>query len=451
MELNLIKKNTMAFIMKYSIPAIVAMVLTSMVTVVDGFFISSYIGEEALASMNLGIPILYIFLAVGIMIGVGGVSIAGRRLGEQLIEKSINVFNQTVVTGVVAFVSLALIVALLIRPLVTIVGLDNHVVEIMLSYYRIMIWVYPFLVLNIVYGMFLRGEGKHSLFMFNTIITTFLNILLDYILIVRFNMGLQGAAMASGVAVLTGTIIMTGYFLSKKTLFSFKKFTFEKSDLKETLYNGSSELIGQLSLSITMLFMNYVILKRLGLMGVASMSIIGYSRYIIEMIIIGFGQGISPMISYSYGAEAFDVGEKLRKQTSKLVLGLGIVSCLALFIGGHVYGSIFTDDPKLIEMIAFGMKLFSLSFLFMGYNIISSFYFTGNGYAKESIIISSLRGLIILSFNIFVLPILFGNVGIWLIAVATEGLTLLVTLKLINKTKRKMVIIQNSNYKELVN
>jgi len=422
-----------------------------MVTVVDGFFISSYIGEDALASMNLGIPILYIFLAVGIMIGVGGVSIAGRRLGEQLIEKSVNVFNQTLVTGVVAFFALAFIVTLVIRPLVTIVGLDNRVVEFMLSYYRIMIWLYPFLVLNIVYGMFLRGEGKHSLFMFNTIITTFLNILLDYILIVRFNMGIQGAAMASGVAVLTGTVIMTGYFLSKKTLFSFKKFTFEKKDFKDTLFNGSSELVGQLSLSITMLFMNYVILKRLGLMGVASMSIIGYSRYIIEMIIIGFGQGISPMISYSYGAGAFDVGEKLRKQTSKLVLVLGIVSCLALFIGGQVYGSIFTDDPKLLEMITFGLKLFCLSFLFMGYNIISSFYFTGNGYAKESIIISSLRGLILLSLNIFLLPILFGNIGIWLIAVATEGLTFLVTIKLIDKTKRKMVIIPNSDYKELVN
>lgn len=441
MNLKEINKSTMSFLLKYSIPAIIAMVLTSMVTVVDGIFISSNVGRDALASMNLGLPILYIYLAVGIMIGVGGVSIAGRRLGQKDIDKSINGFNQTVATGVVIFVVLSTLFMLTLKPILSFAKLDASVMETMMTYYNIMIWVYPFMMTNIIYGMFLRGEGKHSLFMVNTIITTVINIALDYLFIVKLGMGISGAAMASGIAVITGTLIMTGYFISSKTLFRFRKYTFIKEDFIQTLLNGSSELIGQLSLSITMFFLNYVVLKRMGLIGVAGMTIIGYSRYIYNMITIGFGQGISPMISYSFGAKAYDVGEKLRKKTSHLVLGMGILFFLFLFFGGSLYTSIFTKDTVLIELATYGLKLFSISFIFTGYNVISSFYFTGIGYAKESAIISSLRGLILLSLNILILPILFGNNGIWLIAAVTEGITLIITYMLMHQTKNKIALL----------
>lgn len=441
MNLKEINNSTMSFILKYSVPAIIAMVLTSMVTVVDGIFISSNVGKDALASMNLGLPMLYIYLAVGIMIGVGGVSIAGRRLGQKDVEKSINGFNQTVVTGMVTFIILSVIARILLKPILVFAHLDTSVMDTMMSYYSIMIWVYPFMMTNIIFGMFLRGEGKHSLFMVNTMITTIINIFLDYLFIVVFKMGISGAAVASGIAVITGTLIMAGYFISSKTLFKFCKYTFIKEDLIQTILNGSSELIGQLSLSITMFLLNYVVLKRMGLVGVAGMTIIGYSKYIYDMVTIGFGQGISPMISFSFGAKAYDVGERLRKKTSHLVLGVGIVFFLFLFFGGHIYTRLFTQDQGLIELVTFGLKLFSISFIFIGYNVISSFYFTGIGYAKESAIISSLRGLILLSLNILVLPILFGETGIWLIAAVTEGITWIITYLLMHQTRSKIALL----------
>jgi putative MATE family efflux protein len=434
MKLELIEKQPLQHIFKYSVPSIIAMILSSFVTIVDGYFVSKVIGKDALAAINLGLPILFVFLAVGIMIGVGGVSLAGRRLGEKNIDKSINGFNQTLATGIIAFILLSIFFTLILEPIIYYVGLESNTIDIMKSYYRIMLWVYPFMMINIIFGMFMRCEGKPNLFMINTMITTVLNIMLDYLFIVILQQGIKGAAYASGIAVIVGTLIMAGYFISSQTLFYFKKHKFIKEDLEQTLTNGSSELIGQLSASITLLFINAVIMKRMGLIGVAGMTIIGYSRYIYNMIVVGFGQGISPMISYSFGAKNYDVGVILRKYTSRIVLFLGIAFYIVLNIGGAYYGSIFTNDTKLIELVDYGLKLFSFSFIIAGYNDITSFYFTSIGYAKQSAIISSLKGLVLLIINIYLLPIIFGDIGIWLIAPVTEIGTFLIALYFLRTT-----------------
>lgn len=434
MDLELIEKQPLQSILKYSIPSIIAMILSSFVTITDGYFVSKIIGKDALAAINLGLPMLFVFLAVGIMIGVGGVSLAGRRLGEKNIDISINGFNQTLATGIIAFILLAIFFTLILEPIIYYVALESKIIDTMKSYYGIMLWVYPFMVLNIILGMFIRCEGKPNLFMINTMITTVLNCLLDYVFIVVLQQGIKGAAYASGIAVIVGTLIMAGYFISSKTLFHFKKYKFIKEDLKQTLTNGSSELIGQLSASITLVFINAVIMKRMRLIGVAGMTIIGYSRYIYNMIVVGFGQGISPMISYSFGANKYDIGGILRKYTSRIVLLLGVAFYGILNIGSTYYGSIFTNDTELIALVAYGLKIFGLSFIIAGYNDITSFYFTSIGYAKQSAIISSLKGLVLLIINIYLLPAVFGDTGIWLIAPATEIGTFLIALYFLRTT-----------------
>lgn len=428
MNIEAIKRETMKHILKFSIPAIIAMVLSSFVTIVDGYFVSREISKDALAAMNLGLPMLYIFLAVGIMIGVGGVSLAGRRLGEKKIDKSINGFNQTLVTGIIAFIMLAALFTIILKPILDYADMDINTKKTMLNYYGIMLWVYPFMMLNIIFGMFIRGEGKPGLFMINTIITTMLNIILDYIFIVILGLGISGAAYASGIAVVVGTIIMISYFISSNTLFSFSKYKFDKSDLKQTITNGSSEFIGQLSFSITLFFLNLVIMKRMGLIGIAAMTIIGYSGYIYNMIVIGFGQGISPMVSYSYGAKEYEACYKLHQYTSKVVVGLGFLFFILLNLGNRYYAGIFTKDIELVTLVVYGLRIFSFSFIVTGYNVITSFYFTGVGYAKESAIISSFRGLIFITINIFLLPVIFGDTGIWLIAPITEIGTFLIAV-----------------------
>ncbi len=445
MKTTAIKNNTIGFILKFSVPAIIAMVLTSLVTIVDGYFVSTVINKEALAAINLGLPILYIFLAVGIMIGVGGSSIAGRRLGQQQKDKSINGFNQTLTTAFTVLVLLAVISVFALKPILNLSNLTEFTKKTMWQYYSVMLGVYPLMMLNIILGMFLRIESKHGLFMLNTLVTTVINIVLDYVFMVVFKMGVSGAAYSSAIAVLTGTLLMALYFLNPKSLFKFGRYQFSRADLIQTFANGSSEFIGQIAFSITMFLLNLVILRRIGIIGIAAMTIIGYSRYIFEMIVTGFGQGISPMISYNYGAKEQLLCNKLRNYTSKIAIVIGFVFFGLVFFAGKQYAMIFTKDTDLINLVMNGFKLFAFSFIFTGYNIITSFYFTAIGFAKKSAIISSIRGLVLLTINIFLLPIIFGQNGIWLIASVTELGAFMVAMYFVQKNKKgiaKQAVLQ---------
>ena len=281
--------------------------------------------------------------------------------------------------------------------------------------------------------------------MLNTLVTTVINIVLDYVFMVVFKMGVSGAAYSSAIAVLTGTLLMALYFLNPKSLFKFGRYQFSRADLIQTFANGSSEFIGQIAFSITMFLLNLVILRRIGIIGIAAMTIIGYSRYIFEMIVTGFGQGISPMISYNYGAKEQLLCNKLRNYTSKIAIVIGFVFFGLVFFAGKQYAMIFTKDTDLINLVMNGFKLFAFSFIFTGYNIITSFYFTAIGFAKESAIISSIRGLVLLTLNIFLLPIIFGQNGIWLIASVTELGAFMVAMYFVQKNKKgiaKQAVLQ---------
>jgi putative MATE family efflux protein len=433
---NTRKKEILKEIMKYSVPSIIAMILSSMVTIVDGLFISNILGKDILAAINIGMPMLYVFLAIGIMIGVGGVSLAGRRLGQKNFKDSNNVFKQTIFTAVISLYILSLIFRIGLDFGLKTLGIATNSCETIINYYGILLWIYPVMMMNIIMGMFLRCEKKHHILMLNTVVITVTNILLDYYLIAKINMGVLGAATASAFAIIIGMILMISNFLNDKSIFTFGKFTFDKKDLKNTVLNGSSEFIGQISMSITMFFLNLVVMNRLGMVGVAAISIIGYTAYIFNMIVVGFGQGISPLISYNYGSNNLKVCNDLRKETSKIVIISGLFFCILLLMFASSYGNLFTDSKELLELISFGLPVFSISFITSGYNVITSFYFTGIGFAKESALISSLRSLLLLLLNIFLLPIMFGDLGIWLIAPVTETITFLVTVILIKKSMK---------------
>ncbi|MBN2898595.1 MAG: MATE family efflux transporter, partial [Clostridia bacterium] len=183
MNLNDMHQHPKSYILKYSIPSIIAMLLTSLVTIVDGLFISNHVGKSALSALHLGLPMLYIFLGIGIMIGVGGVSLAGRALGEQHKERAINLFNQTYWTGMTLVFLLALTCSLFLLPVINWLIKDTTLQNYFIDYYRIMLIIYPFMMMNILCGMFIRAEGKPEIFMQITLIVNALNILLDYLFI----------------------------------------------------------------------------------------------------------------------------------------------------------------------------------------------------------------------------------------------------------------------------
>ncbi|MCO1601966.1 MATE family efflux transporter [Desulfosporosinus nitroreducens] len=436
MNLESIRNKMVQTILQFSIPSIIAMVLTSLITIVDGFFIGNYVGKEGIAAVNLGLPILFIYLGVGLMLSVGGISIAGMALGAGDIKKSNDVFNQTVMSTIIVSLILSILVLAFFRPIMGALNMDVQVASFFEKYYCIMIIAYPIMIVNSTFGMFIRGEGKPQLFMLINILTVVSNIFLDYLFIRWFHFGIEGVATASFISLLIGLICMVMFFLKKSSVYKFRRLKFSKSVLRDTVLNGSSEFIGQMSMSISMFAYNWVIMRTVGVPGVAAFTIVGYVAYLFGMVIIGFGQGASPLISFSYGAEEIELSKTIRKLTNLFVFLSGAAVMIILSVVSDWFSNVFVSSESVAILIRSGLGIFMFSFLFSGINTITTFYFTSIGKAKESALISSSRGLVVLLICIFTLPSLFGMTGVWLVAPVTEAFTIIITFVLIRQNEK---------------
>ena len=436
MNLEKIKDNIPQTVLTYAVPSIVAMILTSLITIVDGLFIGNYIGKDAIVAVNLGLPILYLYLGLGIMIGVGGSAIAAKLLGGRQREESIAVFNQTIATTIISLFLISGVFLFILGSMAERFIGDEGVRSFFQRYYFIMLFVYPLMVMNTVFGMFIRTEGKPEAFMQISAIATLINAALDYLFIAVLDRGIEGVAYASLFSVWTGLACMLLYFKGKSDIFKFRKFPFSHEVLIKTFVNGSSEFIGQLSMSLTMFAMNYVILREVGVNGIAAFTIVGYVSFLFGMIVSGFGQGANPVMSYSYGAKEFAVSRKIRNITIAYVFILGLVTMVLLNLFSGSYGNLFVKSGTVREMVKEGIPLYSLAFLLMGFNVIASFYFTSIGEARESAAISASRGLIVLLICILVFPALWGMTGVWMVAPVTELITIILSVQFILRHDR---------------
>lgn len=436
MELENIKKNVAGKILQFSIPAIIAMVLTSMITIVDGYFMGNYVGKEAIAAVNLGLPILYLYLALGLMLSVGGVAIAGMALGAENYRKAKAVFNQTMITTVFVSCMLSIVVLILFTPIMHLFHAEALVGEYFRKYYLILLWELPIMVINSSFGMFIRGEGNPQFFMKVNILNVASNIALDYVAVRWLNLGVEGIAAASLISAVIELLCIIYYFIRKSKVYKFGRFTYSGEVLKNTIFNGSSEFIGEMSMSISMSAYNYVILRNIGVDGIAAFTVMGYLAYIFNMIIVGFGQGASPLFSFTYGAKEYELCRKIRKKSSQFVFAAGIIFIFFVILSADWYSGLFVKNEIVREMVRSGIYIFSSAFLIVGINTITSFYFTSIGKAKESAVISSARGLVILLICIFTLPVLFGMTGVWMVSPMTEVITCLISAYYIVKNDR---------------
>lgn len=427
MDLERIRNNTAGMILQYSIPAIIAMVLTSLITVVDGYFIGNYVGEQGIAAVNLGLPVIYLFLSVGLMVSVGGVAIAGMALGAGDMEACGQVFRQTIVTTVVAAVMTGLLVALFFEPVLDVLGAKGLVREYFRTYYGILLLELVVMVVNSSFGMFIRGEGDPQYYMKVNVVSVLTNIALDYIFAAVLRAGIAGIASASLISALVSLGLILYFFLRKAKVYRLGRFSFSLDVLRRTLFNGSSEFIGEMSTGIAMFAYNYVIMRRIGVSGVTAFTIVGYVSYVFGMIVVGFGQGASPLVSFSYGAGEHGLAGRLRRRTNGMVCAIGAAVFVVMGFLSEWYSGLFVKNDAIRGMVQSGMMIFMVSFFFSGINAVTSFYFTSIGKSLESAVISLSRGLVVLLACIFVLPAYLGMTGVWLAAPVTEFVTICIS------------------------
>ena len=438
MDIREIKENKLKTILQFSVPSIIAMLLQTAITITDGYFTGNYVGENALAAINLGLPILYFYLGVGLCVGVGGTVICGRLLGAKDKHKASEVFSQTLATAVAICILTSIAVFLLFSPILKVLRADGELFGFFTRYYRIMLFTYPLMVVGTILGMFLRLDGKPQICMLVGILSSVLNAILDFLFVGRLSMGVQGSAIASLIVQIIGVCVQLVWFLRPAGSIGFRCFRFDKAVSRETILNGSSEFIGEMASAISMFAFNYVLMKYVGSEGVAAFTILGFAVYGYSMVAIGFGQGLTPLVSVCWGAKEQKTAMELRGMTNQILFTIGFLFAVFFFIFGKRYAGMFGCSENVADMVSAGFQIYAVTFLFMGYDVINSMYFTSCGDALSSALISSLRVIILLLGFTFLFSALWGMTGVWLAAPASESLTMIVTVWLITKHKKEL-------------
>lgn len=446
----LLESKPAAQFFSHAVPSIVGLLLTSGIIIIDGLFIGNSIGKSGLASVNLTLPVLYLFLGVTIMIGVGGSVKTGHALGKGDLTQAQQHFTSTIALAIIFIVALTLSSFLVFDPLLEMINTNPLLHPFVECYLRTILWFYPPMMINIIFSIFLRTQGKPVLSLFFGVAGNAMNIVLDYLMIVRWGMGLHGAALATGISVMIPLWCGIYYYLSGQSILKFAVFSWKWRDVGQTIFNGSSEMIGQLSIGFTTWVFNMVILSRMGVDGVAAYTIVGYTAFVQIMIITGFATGVGPIVGYSFGAGKTD---HIRQ-----IMRIALFSCFVtgavcwgtvLLSSASIANSFSPGNGNIVAIAESSFGLFSVAFLLNGFNILITAYFTAIGNAGVSAILATLRGILLINLFVLILPRFMGDAGIWISYPLTELVTLVFAVLFMKNSYHSMGLKYNSKRCEL--
>lgn len=427
-------------LIKVTLPTIIMMVFFSLYSVIDGIFISRFVGPDALSATNIIFPIINLIIGISIMLATGGSAIVAKNMGEKKEDKAREYFTLIMTFALIIGVLLAIICLLFIKQIIYGLGSTENLYDFGYTYLSIMLLFTPVIILKLLFDYFLVTAGNPKLGLFCSILGGVTNIILDYLLIVTFDLGIAGAAIATCLGYAVTAIIGLVYFCNKKHTLHFVKFKFNKKVIIKSCTNGSSEMVTQLASAVTTFLYNIYMLKYLGESGVAAITIVLYAQFLLASAFLGFTSGVAPRISYSYGSKNINLLKKLIKNS---YIYLGIISIasftIALLIAPIISAFFAGNGTDIYYITVHGFKLFSFSFLLCGINIFTSGMFTALSNGKVSAILSLLRTFVFFILGILILPPVLEVDGVWLVVVFAEILTLVASVYSLNKNKSYIV------------
>lgn len=429
MEMQFAEHFSFGKLIRFTLPSIVMMIFTSIYGVVDGIFVSNYVGKTPFAAINIIWPVFMILGAVGFMIGTGGCSLVSKIRGEGEEEKANQIFSMLIYTSILIGVILAIVGFVFIEPIAVLLGAEGEMINQAALYGRVLAVALPFFIIQNEFQSFFVAAEKPQLGLGVTVAAGVANIVLDAMLIVVFDLGLFGAALATGVSQILGGLIPLVYFVfSKKSLLRLTKAKFDKNAMLKTCINGSSEMMTNVSMSLVSMLYNFQLMKFAGENGVAAYGVIMYVNFIFVAIFIGYSVGSAPIISYNYGAQNTTELKNLFKKSMIIILSAGLImTVLGIVLAGPLSKIFVGYDAELFEMTKRGFMIYTLSFLITGINIFGSAFFTALNDGLVSAIISFLRTLLFQVVAVLVLPMFFELDGIWYAVIVAELLAVVVT------------------------
>ena len=403
-------------LLRFTLPTIAMMIFTSIYSVVDGVFVSNFVGKTPFTAVNLMMPFLFLVGVVGSMLGTGGSALVAKSLGEGDHPKANKIFSMLTAVSFLSGVVFGLIGLAFLERIAILLGADASMMDSCVIYGRILLIGLPFFILQSMFQGFLVTAERPQLGLVFTVMSGLLNILLDYLLIVGFDMGLSGAAWATLIASAVGGL----------------------AALWQSITNGMSEFFSSISGSILSICYNYQLMKYIGENGVAAYGVIMYVQFIFFGVFFGYAEGTAPIVSYNYGAQNHAELKNVFQRSLKLIAVMGLVLTLLLELTVAPLTKIFVGyDAELYALTCKAFRIYGLSYLLVGFNFYASSFFTALNNGKVSAIISTVRTLVFETAAVFILPALFGVDGIWFAILCAEVLSLALSVAMLKKHKER--------------
>lgn len=426
-------------LLRFTFPSIIMMVFTSIYGVVDGFFVSNFVGKTPFAAVNFIMPLLIILGCAGFMFGTGGSALIAKNMGEGKMKKANEVFSLIVYAAVACGILLMVLGLIFIRPAALLMGAKDQLLEDSILYGNIILIAQPFFILQYEFQCLFATAEKPKFGLYVTIASGVTNMILDAVFVAIFRWGLAGAAAATAFSQFVGGVIPLIYFARKNSSqLQLGACKFDGKVLLKTCTNGCSELMSSISASVVGMLYNIQLMKYAGENGVAAYGVLMYVSMIFQAIFIGYSVGGAPIIGYHYGAQNYNELKNLRKKSMILI---GIFSVL-MFSAGQILAKplslIFVSyDRELLEMTIHAFTIFSFSFLLSGFSIFSSSFFTALNDGLTSALISFLRTMVFQCSTVMIFPMFWALDGIWISIVAAEAMAaIVIILLLIGKQKQ---------------
>lgn len=415
MNKQLQREITFFSVFKYVLPTIAMMVILSLYTVVDGVFVSRLIGTDAFSAVNIVYPLLSLVIGLGTMFGSGITSIVSMKLGANKQEEANRNFTFIITISILIGIVLSIVSYIFLDKIVVLLGANQKIYDYSFAYAMSLMFFFFAYILQFQFQSIYIANGKPHLGLILTIIGGIANVILDYVFIAVFDMGIAGAGVATGVGCTIPVIFGLLYFTFVRSgSIYFVKPKFDLQVLVHTMSNGSSEMVSYLSSSVTTFLFNIILMKLVGQDGVAAIAAILYIDFIVIAIVMGFSVGVSPLFSFNLGANQQDKIRKLYKISIRFCLCFGVGMSIVAIGFAKPLSSIFSGEGTAVFNLAYqGLIIYALGYVFKSINVFASAMFTAFGNGKVSALLAFLRTLVFLVSSLFFLAALFQVNGVW--------------------------------------
>lgn len=437
MSNSLDRKITTGSLLKFALPTIISNIFMGLYTTVDGVFVSRLIGTDALSAVNIALPIMIFSNAIGAMLGTGGNAIIARKLGEGKEEEARQDLSFLSIMMVLSGIILVILGLIFIKPLIYFLGADETLFDYCYAYAVPSLIIMPLSIFGMMSQLTFISVGKANLGLATSVMGGITNMVLDYLLIAVFKLGIVGAAIASGMGFSIPALAGVFYFLfNRKQSLYFVKPKARLQVLLKSCTNGASEMVGSLSNGIVTILFNNTLMRMAGPNGVAAITIILYAHSILSSAFMGYSFGIAPIISYNYGRQDEGQLQSIYRISLRMIATTGVAIFIISQLGANLLVSIFAGSNKAVfDLAVSGFRLFSVCFLFMGFNTFSSAMFTALSNGKISAILSMFRNLVFIVAATLLLPLVLDVTGVWLAIPVAELLALAMTIYYFKKMK----------------